>query len=121
MGLPEVVEQKAWVGYRWRIRSSTFAHLFTLEPGDESLLMPPGRRALGATAVAFHATDEELYALEHAGPPFWRTSWGRNGMGLLLDVDTDWDEVIELITDSYCVQAPKRLADRVAADVGGGR
>ena len=34
-------------------------------------------------------------------------------MGLLLDDDTDWDEVAELVTDSYCLQAPAHLADRV--------
>lgn len=31
-------------------------------------------------------------------------------LGMVLDADTDWDEVGELLTESYCVQAPKRLA-----------
>jgi hypothetical protein len=29
---------------------------------------------------------------------------------MLLDDDTDWDELAELLTDSYCLQAPQRLA-----------
>ena len=28
--------------------------------------------------------------------------------------ETDWDEVAELVTISYLVQAPKRLADQVS-------
>ena len=38
---------------------------------------------------------------------------GRNVVGLVLDDDTDWDELAELLTDSYCVQAPRELAARV--------
>jgi hypothetical protein len=30
-------------------------------------------------------------------------------MGLAIDDDTDWDEVRELVTESYCVMAPKKL------------
>ncbi|CAM5405042.1 YjbR protein OS=Tsukamurella paurometabola (strain ATCC 8368 / DSM / CCUG 35730 / CIP 100753/ JCM 10117 / KCTC 9821 / NBRC 16120 / NCIMB 702349 / NCTC 13040) OX=521096 GN=Tpau_1755 PE=4 SV=1 [Tsukamurella paurometabola] len=31
----------------------------------------------------------------------------------MLDERTDWDEVAELLTDSYCVQAPESLASQV--------
>ena len=33
---------------------------------------------------------------------------------MLLDADTDWDELAELLTDSYCVQAPRELAEQVS-------
>ena len=33
---------------------------------------------------------------------------------MLLDEQTDWTEVAELLTDSYCLQAPARLADQVS-------
>jgi hypothetical protein len=33
-------------------------------------------------------------------------------MGLVLD-DPDWDEVAELVTESFCVMAPKKLVARV--------
>ena len=36
---------------------------------------------------------------------------------MLLDDDTDWEELAELLTDSYCVQAPKELAARVPRPV----
>ena len=33
---------------------------------------------------------------------------------MVLDADqTDWDEVTELLTDSYCVLAPKKLVGLV--------
>jgi len=118
LALPEVEEQAAWIGHRWRIRGRTFAHVFTVDAGDETKLMPPGCEATGGTALSFRADGEELAALEQAGPPFWRTRWGRNAVGLVLGPDTDWTEVAELLTDSYCVMAPRRLADRVAGHVG---
>jgi hypothetical protein len=53
-------------------------------------------------------------AFEHLGEPYFRAGWGRNVVGLLVDDATDWDELAELLTDSYCLQAPATLADRVA-------
>jgi hypothetical protein len=32
---------------------------------------------------------------------------------VLLDDATDWQELAELLTDSYCLQAPARLAETV--------
>jgi hypothetical protein len=32
---------------------------------------------------------------------------------MLLEETTDWAELAELLTDSYCIQAPARLADLV--------
>ncbi len=57
----------------------------------------------------------ELEALAHAGPPFFRADWGANVVGMVLDDETDWVEVAELVTDSYLVQAPRRLAFRLKA------
>jgi hypothetical protein len=53
-------------------------------------------------------------ALQHLGDPYFKASWGRNVVGMLLDEKTNWDELGELLTDSYCVQAPRELAERVA-------
>ena len=37
----------------------------------------------------------------------------------LLDEDTDWEELAELLTDSYCVQAPRDLAAHVLRPADG--
>jgi hypothetical protein len=97
---PECREEPAWVGTRWRVGSATVAHVFG---GEDQLFR-----------VTFRAEPDEVMALEHLGPPYFRSGWGRNVVGLVLDEHTDWEELAELLTDSYCLQAPATLAGRVA-------
>jgi len=63
--------------------------------------------------LSFRAAGDELETLRHAGHPFFVLGWGRDAMGMVLDSDTDWDEVRELVTESFCVLAPKMLVARV--------
>ena len=35
--------------------------------------------------------------------------WWYDIVGMVLDAGVDWDEVAELLTESYCVLAPKKL------------
>ncbi|GAB7005206.1 hypothetical protein JCM18899A_26790 [Nocardioides sp. AN3] len=97
---PECVEQDAWTGVSWRVGQATVAHVFG---GEDQLFR-----------IVFRAEPDEVMAFEHLGAPYFRASWGQNVVGLLLDDDTDWEELAELLTDSYCLQAPDRLASRVS-------
>jgi hypothetical protein len=97
--LPECREESAWVGTCWRIGQATVAHVFG---GEDQLFR-----------ITFRAEADEVMAFEHLGAPYFRAGWGRNVVGLLLDDDTDWEELAELLTDSYCLQAPATLASRV--------
>jgi hypothetical protein len=97
--LPRCREEDAWVGIRWRVGQATVAHVYGAE--DQSL------------RVTFRAEHDEVLAFENLGRPYFRADWGRNVVGLLLDDSTDWEELRELLTDSYCIQAPRRLAERV--------
>jgi hypothetical protein len=97
--LPETVEENAWVGTRWRVGSATITHVFG---GEDQLFR-----------ITFRAEPDEVMAFEHLGAPYFRASWGANVVGMLLDEDTDWEELAELLTDSYCLQAPQRLAEQV--------
>jgi hypothetical protein len=63
--------------------------------------------------MTFRAPGAEVQGLVAGGHPFFKASWGENVVGMVFDGDVDWDEVAELLTDSYCVLAPKRLAARV--------
>ena len=97
--LPECEEEDAWVGVRWRVGQSTIAHAF----GGED----------GVFRITFRAEPDEVMAFQHLGQPYFKASWGDNVVGMVLDDHTDWSELAELLTDSYCIQAPARLADLV--------
>jgi hypothetical protein len=102
--LPECREEEAWVGTQWLVANgsqrATVAHVFG---GEDQLFR-----------VTFRADPDEVMALQHLGAPYFRAGWGRNVVGLLLDDDTDWEELAELLTDSYCLQAPRELAAQVS-------
>jgi hypothetical protein len=115
LALPEAYEEPAWTGTRWRVRKRTFAHVLTIEPDAASVQARAAiaRRDGPATLMSFRAPAAELDALAHAGPPYYRAGWGRDVVGLVFTRDTDWTEVAELLTDSFCVLAPHKLIARV--------
>lgn len=100
LDFPECVEEDAWTGVRWRVAGNTVAHVFG---GEDQRFR-----------IVFRAEPEEVAAFEHLGEPYFKTDWGSNVVGMLLDDRTDWSELAELLTDSYCIQAPERLASSVA-------
>ena len=97
--LPDAYEESAWVGTRWMVRKRTFAHVLGVEVGDEDPLV----------VLSFRSAGEELEVLRHTGHPFFMLGWGRDAVGMVLDDETDWDEVHEVVTESFCVLAPKKL------------
>lgn len=112
MALPETHEEPAWIGVRWRVRKRTFAHVVAIEEDGPASFRQAFDVAGEATVVTFRAVHEEREALTSQGKPFYYAGWGRDAMGMLVDDDTDWDEVAELLTDSYCILAPQKLAAR---------
>ncbi|HEX8803434.1 MAG TPA: MmcQ/YjbR family DNA-binding protein [Acidimicrobiales bacterium] len=119
LGLPDAYQEQAWAGTRWRVRKRTFAHVVAVEQGNP----PAYARATGAdgpvVVVTFRSSGPELEALGHAGHPFFRPPWAPNVVGMVIDDGVDWGEVAELLTESYCVMAPKKLValvDRPPAD-----
>ena len=96
--LPEAYEERAWAGARWLIRKRTFVQVLDVET-------PKGM----VTVMTFRSSGPELEVLQHAGHPFFRAGWGTNVVGMVIDDATDWQEVAELLTESYCVLAPKKL------------
>jgi hypothetical protein len=113
LALPEVYEEDAWVGVRWRVRKQTFAHVLSIDAG-----WPPAyAREAGtdgpAVVLMFRSSGPELDALRNAHHPFFAPRWRSDEVGLQLGDPVDWDEVAELVTESYCVRAPRDLATRV--------
>lgn len=110
LALPEAHEEPAWTGTRWRVRTKTFAHVIEVDEGSPpSLAKVRDVVPLPATVVTFRSTGEELAALRAAGHPFCYVGFGRDAMAMALDDRTDWDEVRELLTESYCLLAPQKL------------
>ncbi|MAT04417.1 MAG: hypothetical protein CL424_05165 [Acidimicrobiaceae bacterium] len=97
--LPEAYEERAWVGVRWRVRKQTFAQLLAIDDEGEPRKL----------VLTFRSEGEELEVLKRTGHPFLFLGWGRDAMGVVIDDDTDWSEVAELVTESYCTRAPKKL------------
>jgi predicted DNA-binding protein (MmcQ/YjbR family) len=109
LALPEVHEEEAWTGVRWRIRAKTFAHVMVAQEGFESSFRDITGVADPTTLLTFHATGEELLALVHSGLPFYKPPWSPTVVGMVIDDETDWAEVAELVTESYRVCAPHKL------------
>ena len=101
--LPDAYEENAWAGTRWMVRKKTFAHVLGVDRGEGTPVV----------VLTFRSAGEELEVLRHAGHPFFVLGWGRDAVGMVLDDHTDWDEVRELVTESFCVLAPKKLIARV--------
>lgn len=110
LALPETHEQDAWIGVRWRIRQRTFAHLAHVDPSGGSVFGLAARLGRPADVITFRSSGAELEALVHTGLPFYKPDWSPSVVGMVVDGDTDWSEVTELLTDSYCLMAPKKLA-----------
>ena len=108
LALPEAYEERAWVGVRWMVRKRTFAHVLGVQRNEEPMRV----------VLSFRSAGEELEVLRHAGAPFFMLGWGRDAVGMVLDDHTDWDEVRELVTESFCVLAPKKLIARVDRPIG---
>ena len=108
LGLPNVVEsggtatgvgeQLSGTGVTtWKVSGRVVARVFVLDPG--------GREDV---VLWVRADPEERHALIESGGPFFRA--GPREVGVVLTDDTDWTEVDELVTESYLLMAPKKLA-----------
>jgi hypothetical protein len=113
LGLPEAYEEEAWVGTRWRVRTRTFAHVLVIAAGWPPAYARAAATDGPATVLTFRSSGSELDALRNAGPPFFAPRWRADEVGLVLEGAIDWGEIAELLTESYCVLAPKQLRDQV--------
>ena len=113
LGLPDAYEEDAWTGVRWRIRAKTFAHVLVAQEGYTSAYREVTGIAEPTTVLTFRSRGDELLALVHAGPPFYKPPWSPTVVGMVLDDHTDWDEVAELVTESYRFCAPQKLVRRL--------
>ena len=110
--LPETHEEQAWVGTRWMIRKKNFAHVLVIASG-----WPPAyARAAesdGPITVLTFRSGARLEASRFSRAPYFKPVWWPDIAGVVIDAGTDWDEVADLITGSYRLLAPKKLAAQI--------
>ena len=107
---PETVQEPAWIGIRWRIRGKTFGHVAAIDDGWPPAYVRAAGTAGPACVLTFESSGGELEVLSLAEHPFFKPPWRLTVIGLFIDEHSDWDEIAELLTESYCLLAPKRLA-----------
>ncbi len=59
--------------------------------------------------LVLRADSDEREALLSIGHPFFASRADRDRIRVLLTDDTDWEEIRELVTESYRILAPKKL------------
>jgi hypothetical protein len=111
--LPDAYEERAWVGTRWRVRTRTFAHVLLIDDGWPPVYARAAATDGPVTVLTFRSSGPELDVLRGSGRPFFAPPWRGDEVGMLIEADVDWLEVAELLTESYCLLAPKALGAQV--------
>jgi hypothetical protein len=92
-----------------RVRST--AHSFDVRRRSFCLLVArEGPTGKPVPLLVLRADPDERDALLSIGHPFFASRAGRDRIGVRLTDDTDWEEIRELVTESYRRLAPKKLA-----------
>jgi hypothetical protein len=99
---PEAVEVEAWGDPTYRVRNKIFA----MEKGYGTEVWCKG--APGAQEAVVAADPERYFVPPYVGSKGW--------VGVRLDGPIDWDELAELVEDSYRLIAPKRLVEVLDAE-----
>ena len=104
LGLPETTERLSHGEPTWFVRDRKTFVTYADHHHDDRLAF----WAAAPTGVqeALVASDGERFFV----PPY---VGHRGWIGVRLDLEVDWDEIAELVTEAYRMVAPKRLADEL--------
>jgi hypothetical protein len=108
-GLPETYEENAWAGVRWCVSKKNFAHVVMIDDGWPPAYAKAAKSNGPACVLTFRLPAAKLKAPRFSREPFFRPVWFHNIVGMFLNAPIDWDDVETLLTESYCVLAPKKL------------
>jgi len=102
LALPESTRECHGLHAAFRVRKKTFAYFLNDHHGD-GIVAVTCKVLPGDNTALIAANPERFYLPAYIGPRGW--------VALRLDKGhIDWDEVSELVTGSYRMAAPKRLA-----------
>jgi hypothetical protein len=106
LSLPEAHEVEAWGEPTFRVKNKIFAMYAHANTHHGS-----GRNAVWCKAkpinqgLMIKAAPDRFFSPPYVGPGGW--------IGVWLDGDVDWDELLGLLTDGYRMAAPKKLLARL--------
>jgi predicted DNA-binding protein (MmcQ/YjbR family) len=93
-----------------RLTTRSTAHSFDVRRRSFCLLVATeGSTGKAVPLLVLRADPYEREELLSIGRPFFAPRAGPGRIGMLLDKDTDWEEIRGLVTESYRVLAPKKL------------
>ena len=105
--LPEAEESEAFGAPTFKIRNKNFAMLH-MQDGRTSVWC---KSSMEEQQALIHSEPERYFAPPYVGPNGWVAAW------LDDDADPDWDEIDDIITESYRLIAPKRLVKAMDTDL----
>lgn len=106
LALPEVTVR---VDYS-RTRARSTAYSFDIRRRSFCLLVArEGATGKPFSLLILRATEGEREALLSMGHPFFAPSAGRDRIGVVLTRRANWEEITDLVIESYRVLAPKKL------------
>jgi len=101
--LPEVEESSDRWAHRFTVHRRVVAYVFSVEDP----------RGTAPTMLVCNAESDERAALLATGHPYFAPNAGHDRLGIVLDGASDWDQIGELLVDSYRRVAPRRLGDSI--------
>jgi hypothetical protein len=106
LSLPEAHEVEAWGEPTFRVKNKLFAMYARANNHHGG-----GRNAVWCKAkpvnqsLMIGASPNRFFSPPYVGPSGW--------VGVWLDGDVDWEELLDLLADGYRLTAPKKLLDQL--------
>jgi hypothetical protein len=100
LALPEAAERETWGQATFRVREKIFAVAVHGNGNERARMTCKGRAGLQTALV--EADPVRFFVPPYFGPKGW--------IGVYLDDGTDWDDLADLVEESYRMTAPKRLS-----------
>jgi predicted DNA-binding protein (MmcQ/YjbR family) len=100
LAFPEATERETWGQATFRVRDKIFAMAGEGSTGARLAVSCKARPGLQPALV--EAAPDRFFVPAYVGPKGW--------IGVYLGDETDWDELADLVEESFRMTAPKRVA-----------
>lgn len=99
LDFPEALERETWEAPTYRVRDKIFA----MQRSNEGQIELWCKANPGVQEMLVAAEPDRYFVPPYVGPKGW--------IGIRLDGEVDWDDVADLVSESYRLIAPKRLVN----------